>query len=284
MESLREYFSSAQWGELVTVWGMRVVGAVLILLMGLWIARVLANMVRSSLLKANVEEMLASFMRRVAYVVLLVVVLVTVLSQLGVQTTSMLAVLGAAGLAIGLALQGSLSNIAAGFMLISLRPFHVGDFVQVAGQEGLIHEVGIFQTTVKTFSNHYVTIPNRQITDSTIVNYTALGQRRVDLPVGVGYESDVRAARDVLVAVARAHEKVLDDPEPNVIVTGLGDNSVDLVLRAWVQTPDFAGVRSDLLEAVHRELGRADINIPFPQRDVHLKLPKDFRLPAANGG
>lgn len=265
-----------QWEGLLLVWGSRLLSAVVLLLLGLWIARMLANAVQRGLERSGTDAMLGGFLRNIAYALLVLVALVMALGTLGVQTASLLAVLGAAGLAVGLALQGSLSNIAAGIMLITLRPFRAGDFVAIAGQEGTVEQVKIFQTVLRSPHNHLVTLPNSQITSAPIVNFTALGQRRADVAVGIGYEQDIRQAREVLIGVAKDNPKVLDDPASDVLVTGLGDNSVDLVLRAWIATPDFVVTRSELIEAVHRELGRAGINIPFPQRDLHIRLPNQL--------
>ena len=178
--------------------------------------------------------------------------------------------LSRAGLAIGLALKDSLSNIASGVMLIVLRPFRAGDYVLVAGTEGTVEQVRIFQTVLRTAQNHDVILPNSEITTSPIVNYTARPQRRIDLTVGVGYGDDIGTARDVLLALAAAHPKVLAEPATDVLVSNLGESSVDLTLRAWVATPDYAVARSDLIEAIHRDFARAGVSIPYPQRDLHV--------------
>jgi small-conductance mechanosensitive channel len=220
--------------------------------------------------RAGLDQILRDFLRNIAYAVGLVVVLVAALDALGVPTTSMLAVLGAAGLAIGLALKDSLSNIAAGVMLIVLRPFRAGDAVQIAGQEGIVERVGIFQTQLRAYQNHDIVLPNSEVTTSPIVNFTSRGERRIDVTVGVGYGDDIRHAREVLLGIAKANAKVLDAPETDVLVTGLGESSVDLVLRAWVKTPDFVATRSELTEAIHRDFAQAGVSIPFPQRDLHV--------------
>jgi small-conductance mechanosensitive channel len=216
------------------------------------------------------EQILRDFLGNIIKVVGLVVVFVAVLDAVGVPTTSLLAVLGAAGLAVGLALKDSLSNIAAGVMLIVLRPFRAGDAVEAAGQQGVVERVGIFQTVLRAYQNHDIVLPNSEITTSPIINFTARGQRRIDLEIGIGYGDDVRKAREALLALARGHDKVLDDPAPEVLVTGLGESSVDLVLRAWTNTPDYIATGSDLKEAVHRNFGEIGITIPFPQRDLHI--------------
>nr|WP_158637195.1 mechanosensitive ion channel domain-containing protein [Arenimonas daejeonensis] len=185
-------------------------------------------------------------------------------------TTSLLAVLGAAGLAIGLALKDSLSNIASGVMLIVLRPFRAGDAVVIAGQEGIVEQVRIFQTLLRTYQNHDVILPNSQITTAPIINYTARAQRRIDLPVGIGYNDDLAEARAVLLGLAARNSRVLKDPAADVLVTRLGESSIELVLRAWCATPDYVEVRSELIEAMAREFSNAGISIPYPQRDLHV--------------
>ena len=169
-----------------------------------------------------------------------------------------------------MALKDSLSNIASGVMLIVLRPFRAGDAVLVAGTEGIVEQVRIFQTVLRTPQNHDVILPNSQITSAPIINYTARSQRRIDLTVGVGYGDDIGTARSVLLGLATDHAQVLDEPAADVLVSNLGESSVDLTLRAWVGTPDYITARSDLIEAIHRDFTRAGVSIPYPQRDLHV--------------
>lgn len=278
MSNWLETLGGTDWPQILTGWGLQLVGALAIVLFGLWLARWGVRLIDSGFKRANLDIMLARFLNNVARAVLTVLVLVAALDHLGVPTTSLFAVLGAAGLAIGLALRDSLANIASGVMLITLRPFKVGDVVQIAGQDGEVDQVRIFQTVLRTFSNHEVTLPNSQVTGSPIINFTARHQRRIDIPVGISYDADIAAARDALLTMARGHEHVLSEPASDVVVANLGDNSVDLMLRAWVATADFASTRSDLVEGAHRELSKAGIGIPYPQRDVHLKLPDGVDL------
>ncbi|ODS63373.1 MAG: hypothetical protein ABS41_05875 [Arenimonas sp. SCN 70-307] len=251
-------------------WLVRAALAVAVGLAGWWVVKLLTRGLDRVLVRAGMEQILRDFLRNFARVLGLVVVLVAVLDAVGVPTTSLLAVLGAAGLAIGLALKDSLSNIASGVMLIVLRPFRAGDAVEIAGKEGVVERVNIFQTLLRAYQNHDIILPNSQITTQPIVNFTSRPQRRIDLPVGIGYEDDIRKAREVLLGLAAAHDKVLRDPAPEVLVTALAESSVNLVLRAWVQTPDFVATRSDLTEAVHRSFNESGISIPFPQRDLHI--------------
>lgn len=274
MQQLIDNSRGIDWLGLTTLWGLRIAAALAIVLVGLWLARRLSGAVRGLLERARVEVILANFFGNVTHAVILGLVLVTALDAIGVPPTSLLAVMGAAGLAVGLAMKDSLSNIASGVMLIVLRPFRTGDVVQIAGITGVVEQVRLFQTVLRSFENHEITLPNGQITASPITNFTARPQRRVDIPVGVDYGNDIRGAREVLLGFAQSHPAVLAEPAPVVIVDALADSSVNLVLRAWVNTPDFAQTRSDLLEAVHRGLPEAGYSIPFPQTDMHLHLPE----------
>ena len=251
-------------------WLWRIGVALAIALVGLWLARVLSKALDRVLARFGVETILRDFLRNLAYAIGLVVVLVAALDSVGVPTTSLLAVLGAAGLAIGLALKDSLSNIASGVMLIVLRPFRAGDAVQVAGQEGVVESVRIFQTVLRAYQNHDIYLPNSQITTAPIVNFTARGERRIDIALAVGHGSDLRQARGLLLAIASSHPKVLAQPASDVLVSSLGESSVQLVLHAWVKTPDFALVRSELTEAVQRDFAQAGVSVPFPRRDLHV--------------
>lgn len=262
----------AQLAELLNMppWAAKVMLAVAVGLIGWFLIKLLTKGADRVMVRSGMEQILRDFLGNIIKVVGLVVVFVAVLDAVGVPTTSLLAVLGAAGLAVGLALKDSLSNIAAGVMLIVLRPFRAGDAVEAAGQNGVVERVGIFQTVLRAYQNHDVILPNSEITTAPIINFTARGQRRIDLSVGVGYDDDIRKAREALLRIATDHEKVLEDPAAEVFVMGLGESSVDLQLRAWVNTPDWFGTKSDLTEAVHREFGKAGLTIPFPQRDLHI--------------
>jgi small conductance mechanosensitive channel len=255
---------------LAQAWGLKLLGAVVILLLGMWLSRRLSKALDRAFERAHMEATLRGFLRNIAYAAMLVVVTVAALQSLGVPTTSVMAVLGAAGLAIGLALKDSLSNIASGVMLIVQRPFHVGDVVQAAGLEGTVDQIRVFQTKLLTADNRMVIVPNSLITTAPIINFTANPQRRIDLAVGVGYEDDLKAARAVLLEVAHANPRVLANPVPEALVTTLGESSVNLELRAWVNTKDYASVRSELTAAVRDGIVERGLNIPYPQRDLHV--------------
>jgi small conductance mechanosensitive channel len=268
-ESLDKLKSSDLLG-LAQAWGLKLLGSVVILLLGMWLSRRLSKTLDRAFERAHMEATLRGFLRNIAYAAMLVIVIVAALQSLGVPTTSVMAVLGAAGLAIGLALKDSLSNIASGVMLIVQRPFHVGDFVQAAGLEGTVDQIRVFQTKLRTTDNRVVVVPNSLITTAPIINFTANPQRRIDLAVGVGYEDDLKAARAVLLEVAAANPLVLAAPPPEALVTALGESSVNLELRAWVNTPDYGNARSELTAAIRDGLVERGLNIPYPQRDLHV--------------
>nr|WP_238391246.1 mechanosensitive ion channel domain-containing protein [Pseudoxanthomonas japonensis] len=258
------------WLQMLETWGLKLLAAVLIFLVGMWLAKRLSAGLERVLGRTHADATLGGFLRRASYAAMMVLVIITALTSLGVNPTSMLAVLGAAGLAVGLALKDSLSNIASGVMLIVLRPFREGDFVQAASLEGIIEEVRIFQTRMRTVDNRLIVLPNSLITTAPIINFTAKPQRRIDILVGVGYDDDLKQAKQVLLDIAHANPMVLKEPEPFVFVSQLGESSVDLTLYAWAKTKDFGQTRSDLTEAVRTEIIGNGLNIPYPQRDLHV--------------
>jgi len=270
LDRLRQQLEQLDWLGLAGEWGLRVLAALLIFAIGLWLSRKLSRALERALRRANVDPMLGSFLRNITYFGGVIVVVVTALTQIGIPPASLLAVLGAAGLAIALALRDSLSNFASGVMLILLRPFKAGDYVQIAGQEGEIEQVRVFQTRLRTIDNRIIVLPNSQITTAPIINFTALPRRRLDLTIGVGYDDDLAQAKAALLAVAAANPRVLKDPAADVLVVSLAESSVNLMLRAWVGTADFLDTRSDLLEGIHGELRRCGLSIPYPQRDLHV--------------
>ena len=258
------------WLQLLETWGLKLLAAIAIFVVGRWLARRLSVGLERVLGRAHVDSTLSGFLRNIAYAAMLVLVLMTALTAIGVPTTSMFAVLGAAGLAVGLALKDSLSNIASGVMLIVLRPFRAGDHVIAAGQEGTVLEIRVFQTRLRAFDHRVIILPNSEITTAPIVNYSSLPQRRFDVSVGVGYEDDLQKARELLLRIAREEPLVLDDPAPAVRVANLGESSVDLVLQAFAANADFVDARSRVVEAVRNQLIGNGLSIPYPQRDLHV--------------
>lgn len=264
---------------LLSDWLLRIGLALAVAAVGIWLSRLLSRALDRVLLRFGVEQILRDFLRGLAHAIGVVVVAVAALDAIGVPTTSLLAVLGAAGLAIGLALKDSLSNIASGVMLIVLRPFRAGDAVVIAGQEGVVEQVRIFQTVLRTAQNHDVFLPNSQITTAPIVNFTARPQRRIDIPVAIRYGDDPARARAALLAIAAGQAGVLALPAPEVVVSALGESSVALELHAWVNTADHGPVKSALTEAVGRDLAGAGLAVPYPRRDLHVHYHDDVGRP-----
>ncbi len=252
-------------------YGVDIVGAIVLLIVGWTIAGWIRRMVRRGLEKLPaLDETLKPFIATLVWYVIIVFVLVAVLNQFGVQTTSLIAVLGAAGLAIGLALQGTLANVASGVMLLFLRPFNVGDYVDAGGIAGTAIEIGLFNTEIKTKDGLCLIVPNKIIWDSPITNFSRNPTRRFDIAVGIGYDDDADGAIKLLMGLMQSDTRVLDDPEPLVMVTGLGDNAVLLNLRGWTSSDDYWVTAWDLNGVIKAELQKAGFSIPFPQRDIHI--------------
>ena len=256
--------------DLLTQWGLKVVGAIALLIVGRMVAGLLRKLTRRSMKKAAVDATLIPFMSSMVYYLAMAVVLIAVLGLFGIQTTSLIAILGAAGLAIGLALQGTLSHFASGIMLLIFRPFRVGDVVDVGGTIGKVEEIGIFTTTLKSPDNIKITVPNSQIYGSTIKNMNGYETRRVDMVMGVSYDDDLALAMETMMRVIQEDTRVLAEPEPQIAVAELGDSSVNFVVRPWCKAEDYFGVKFDLTRRFKEELEAAGCSIPFPQRDVHL--------------
>jgi small conductance mechanosensitive channel len=268
-EKTLEFFGEVS--DLVLIYAFDVVGAV-VLLIGGWIV---AGWARRSLLRVmerapRIDPTLRPVFASLVRYTILIFVLIAVLAQFGVQTTSIIALLGAAGLAVGLALQGTLQNIAAGIMLLFLRPFRVGDYVDAEGIAGTVNEIGLFTTVMHTFDGVYLEVPNSQLWNRSIKNYSRLPTRRVDVGVGISYSDDIDKAFGVLMEILRSDERVHAEPEPQVMVTALADSSVNLNMRCWCDAADYWGMLFDLHKVAKERLDAAGISIPFPQRDVHM--------------
>jgi len=270
VEAIKEFLNTADLTPMLTGWAVKIVLALVIYIVGKWIAKRITKVIRKLMDARDVDPTLVNFLCNVVYAILLVAVILAALDTLGLPVTSLLAVVGAAGLAVGLALKDSLGNFASGVMLVMFRPFSKGDVVEVAGVTGKVEEVRIFSTIMTTPDNKQIIIPNGQVAADTITNYTANDQRRVDLVFGVGYDDDLKLAREVLTRICANHPKVLDDPATNIFVMNLGDSSVDFAVRPWAKTEDYWTVWGDLLEQGKMELEAAGCNIPYPQTDVHL--------------
>ena len=258
------------WRTLAMSLGLKLVGGLLIFLIGLRIARWLAGLAEKGLTRADVEPTAVLFLRKVAYVILLVVLVLAVLQVFGVPMTSMIAVLGAAGLAIGLALKDSLSNIASGVMLVTLKPFRVGDIVNIAGESGKVEDVSIFQTRIRGADNQVIVLPNSLITTDSIINLTPDTMRRIELIIGIGYNDDIDTARAAAMDVLSSDDRILPDPPADVLVYALADNSVNLGIRCHVANSDHFSTKCDLTERIKKAFDSAGISMPYPQRDVHM--------------
>ncbi|RMH16930.1 MAG: mechanosensitive ion channel family protein [Acidobacteria bacterium] len=268
MESLQGW--NVQIVETLASYGPRILGAAVILVGGYVASRGASALLRRALVRAGVEAMLVSFLANVAYVGLLAFVGVSVLSQLGIDTKSFAAMIAAAGLAIGLALQRSLGNFAAGVLIILRRPFDVGDFIEAAGIAGTVEGINVFTTELRSSDNKRIVVPNSKLLEDSIVNYNAKDTRRIDLTIGIGYDDDLKKAKDLLRAILDGDERVLRDPPPTIDVAELAESSVNLAVRSWVETSDYWRVRCDLLEAIKLSFDREGISLPYPQQDVHL--------------
>ncbi|MFY0677719.1 MAG: mechanosensitive ion channel [Neptuniibacter sp.] len=251
-------------------WVVDIAIALAIFFVGKWVAKQLVKLTERLLRKAKVEEMLVNFVSSIVNVLLLLVVIIAALNHLGVDTTSLIALVGAAGLAIGLSLQDSLKNFAAGVMLVVFKPFREGDFVEVAGKAGVVEHIQIFNTIMRTGDNRELIIPNGAIYSDVITNFSARDTRRVDMVFGIGYDDDIRKAKQLLTEIITADERVLKDPEPVVAVSELADSSVNFVVRPWVNSADYWAVLWDTTEAVKLRFDEEGISIPYPQMDVHL--------------
>ena len=256
--------------EILSGYAFSLLMALLIFIIGKWIVNKIVAVFGKVLRKVKgVEETLIKFLENIVYYALMIVVLLTALGKLGVETTSFLAILGAAGLAIGLALKDSLSNFASGVMIILFKPFKVGDFVTAGGVTGSVTEVGIFNSVFTTGDNQKVIVPNGTITSGSIVNVNANDTRRVDLVVGISYDDDIKKTKDVLNEIIKSNDKVLMNKGVTVAVSELADSSVNFVVRVWVNTPNYWDVKFDLTEKIKITFDKEGISIPFPQQDVH---------------
>ena len=256
-------------------WGINIAMALIIFVVGRIVVGLLLSVFRRLMARSKYDQMLIDFLESIISAVLMLFVIVASLDELGVDTTSLVAILGAAGLAIGLSLQDSLKNFAAGVMLLVFKPFKAGNFVEAAGTAGSVQKIGIFTTTMTTPDNKEIIIPNGKIYSDNITNYSAKETRRVDMIVGIGYDSDLLKAKQILLEMCESDERILDEPAPVVAVAELADSSVNFTVRPWVNAADFFAVKWDFTEKVKLRFDEEDISIPFPQMDVHLQREED---------
>jgi small conductance mechanosensitive channel len=256
--------------RLAIEFAINIVVALVIVAVGRWAARYFSNLLCNQLRKRKVEESLVRFLGNVVNIVILIVAILAALNVVGIQTTSMVALVGAAGFAIGLAMEGALSNFSAGVLILLFKPFVLNDVVEIAGETGNVDEILLFNTILITFDNKKVIIPNAQVTGGIIINYTAMETRRVDMVFGIGYDDDLLKAKTLLQEMVIAEERVLSNPPPAVFVLELADSSVNLAVRPYVKTDDYLDVMSDFTEQVKLRFDEEGLRIPYPQQDVHI--------------
>ncbi len=268
-----------QWVDKLQTMGMeygaKIIGALIVLIIGMWVAKMLKKGIAKLMEKRKVDPTLVSFATSLLYVAMQMFVIIAALARLDINTTSFIAILGAAGLAIGLALQGSLSNFAAGVLMIIFKPIKVGDFVEAGGTMGAVGEISIFTTIINTPDNKKVIVPNSKVMGDNITNFNANGSRRVDLVAGISYGDDIDKAKSVLDGILAADERVLKNPAPTVAVVEMADSSVNLVVRPWCTGDDYWDVYFDTTETIKKRFDEEGISIPFPQQDVHLYEHKE---------
>jgi len=252
-------------------YGLKIVGALVIFLVGRWVARLLSTLAGKAMTKAKVDETLVRFIKDLCYVAMLTFVIIAALANIGVQTASFIALIGAAGLAVGLALQGSLANFASGVLMLIFKPMRIGDFVEAGGAKGSVKEINIFTTVLSSPDNVRIIVPNAQVMGGNISNYTVNGTRRVDMVFGISYEDDLKKAKEVIEKVLAGDERILPEPAPVVAVSALADSSVNFVVRPWVKSGDYWATYFDLTANIKLALENNGLTIPFPQRDVHIK-------------
>lgn len=269
MDQMLQYLQKNQ--DLILSYGLKLLAAIVIFYIGRWIAFGVSRLVGKALLLRKVDKAVVSFLSSIVYAAALIACTLVALSQLGIQTASFLAILGAAGLAIALALQGSLSNFASGVLIIIFRPFKSGDLVEVAGITGVVQRIDIFQTIFKTGDNKKIIVPNSQITGGAITNYSAEALRRVDLVIGISYDSDLLRAKTLLQQILAEDQRILKEPAPVVAVGALADSSVQLIVRPWVEVDQYWPVYWDVLEQIKLRFDAEGIEIPFPQMSLHVK-------------
>lgn len=262
-------FNMDQLLDLAVIYGVKILMALAIYVVGKWIVGLISNAMTSAMSARDIDSTVARFVGSIIYYLMFAFVIIAAIGQLGVQTASVVAILGAAGLAVGFALQGTLSNFAAGVMIILLRPIKVGDFVEMAGAAGVVSEVAIFTTILHTGDNKTIIIANASVMGSNIINYSAQAERRVDLIVGVGYDSNIQQVKDELKAIAESESRILHDKGITIGVSELADSSVNLVFRSWVKSADYWDVFFYLNERVKTRFDEVGIEIPFPQLQVH---------------
>lgn len=268
INSITQIFSDLA-GPLAS-FGKQILFAVLIIVIGRWVVKLLLKIINTALEKTSIEETVKIFVANLLRTLFMVVVFIAAINQLGIETTSIIAMLGAAGLAIGLALQGSLANFAAGILIVTFRPYKVGDYIQAGSASGTVLDIQIFSTVLKTPDNKMIVIPNGSVMDGSITNYSEQPTRRVDIVASCGYEDDIDKVKQLLTDIINQDDRILDEPEPIVALSELADNSINFVVRPWVNSSDYFPVYYSLLEQIKKRFDKEGISIPYPQRDIHI--------------
>jgi len=276
MGNLQVYSTKAI--ELIMSYGPKLILAIIVLLIGLWIIKVVVRALRKAMEKGGMDISLQGFLGSLVSILLKALLFISVASMVGIATTSFVAILGALGLAIGLALQGSLANFAGGVLILLFKPFKVGDFINAQDHAGTVDAIKIFFTTLKTPDNKTIVIPNGALSNSAIVNFSTEAQRRVDMTFGIGYSDDVRKAKSVLKRLVDSDPRILKEPEPAILVSELADSAVNFSVRVWCKAEDYWGVYFDMHEKVKLEFDKENISIPFPQQDIHVYQHKPFKV------
>ena len=260
-----------QWlSDLAMAYGLKLIGAIIVLIVGLWVIKLIMKGIKKGMNKRNMDESLKPFLLSMIGILLKIMLVISVLTMVGIQMTSFIAILGAAGLAVGLALSGTLQNFAGGVMILIFKPFKVGDFIDAQGYMGVVKEIQIFITILTTPDNKTVIIPNGGLSTGSVVNYSAQETRRVDWSFGIAYGDDFDKAKVMIIDLLKTDERILTDPEPNIFLGEMADSSVNITTRAWVKGEDYWGVFFDMNEKFYKNADKNGLSIPFPQMDVHL--------------
>ena len=259
-----------QFAEIIYQYGPKVIGAILVLIVGLWIIKLITRAFTRMMKKKDTDPSFQGFLRSMVSILLKVLLFISVMGMVGIEATSFIAIIGAAGLAVGLALQGTLANFAGGVMILLFKPYKVGDFIDGAGHMGTVKEIKIFTTILNTPDNKIIIIPNAQLSNSSMTNFSTMPERRVDFTFGIAYGDDYDKAKKVLLGLIKADNRILKDPEPFIALSELADSSVNIVVRVWAKGSDYWAVYFDMNEKVYKTFTEEGLNIPFPQMDVHL--------------
>lgn len=270
---IMEYLDNASnWiSEMVVLYGIKLVTALITLAVGLWIINILTNALSRLMDRKNIDLSLRGFLKSMTGIVLKVLLVVSVIGMMGIEMTSFIAILGAAGLAVGLALSGTLQNFAGGVIILIIKPFKVGDYIEAQGYAGSVNEIQIFNTILKTPDNVTIIIPNGSLSTGSVKNYSTEAQRRVDFVFGVAYGDDYDQAKSVITKIVEADSRIFSDPAPFIVLSELADSSVNITVRVWAQASDYWAIKFDITEQVYKEFPKAGLNIPFPQMDLHIQ-------------